>query len=145
MKFLVSFILLIVPFGSLAADNFRLSDLDELRWKNRVILIFSDDVDRLKKQLEESSDEIMDRDIIWFIVSNSRIITNYHGSFSEDFISKIKKEHLIIDNNVVLIGKDGGIKARDSHLNLTELFQKIDSMPMRIDEMKQKSVSSKSI
>jgi exonuclease V gamma subunit len=73
MKYLLSFILFFAPISSQPADHLQLSDLDELRWKNRIILIFSNDFDTYKKQLEASSDEIADRDIIWFIVSDSGI------------------------------------------------------------------------
>jgi F0F1-type ATP synthase gamma subunit len=139
MKYLLSFILFFAPISSQPADHLQLSDLDELRWKNRIILIFSNDFDTYKKQLEASSDEIADRDIIWFIVSDSGMVTNYKGSFAEDLSAKINKEHSNSDTKVILIGKDGGIKARASNLYLSDLFQQIDAMPMRIYEIKQKN------
>jgi hypothetical protein len=35
-----------------------------------------------------------------------------------------------------LIGKDGGIKSRESSLDLDAIFRRIDGMPMRIREMR---------
>ncbi|WP_349559152.1 DUF4174 domain-containing protein [Marinobacter sp. NFXS9] len=37
---------------------------------------------------------------------------------------------------VLLIGKDGGIKSRESSLDLDAVFRRIDAMPMRIREMR---------
>ncbi|WP_242674565.1 DUF4174 domain-containing protein [Marinobacter halodurans] len=35
-----------------------------------------------------------------------------------------------------MIGKDGGIKSRESSLDLDAVFRRIDAMPMRIREMR---------
>ena len=39
---------------------------------------------------------------------------------------------------VTLIGKDGGVKYRISHLDLQQVFNIIDSMPMRAREMRER-------
>jgi hypothetical protein len=41
---------------------------------------------------------------------------------------------------VVLVGKDGGVKLRrESPITVTELFQVIDAMPMRRQEMRRRT------
>lgn len=46
---------------------------------------------------------------------------------------------------VILIGKDGGIKLkRQSQTRLEDIFSLIDAMPMRREEMRQKSENRKS-
>jgi hypothetical protein len=40
------------------------------------------------------------------------------------------------DLDVLLLGKDGGVKNVATHLDLANLFRLIDSMPMRKFEMK---------
>ncbi|WP_228705789.1 DUF4174 domain-containing protein [Marinobacter sp. es.048] len=37
---------------------------------------------------------------------------------------------------MLLIGKDGGIKSRESSLNLDAIFRRIDAMPMRSREVR---------
>jgi hypothetical protein len=42
--------------------------------------------------------------------------------------------------SLILVGKDGGIKLkRSDQVDLREVFELIDSMPMRQNEMRQKS------
>jgi hypothetical protein len=41
---------------------------------------------------------------------------------------------------LILVGKDGGVKLkRNDQVNLTDVFGLIDSMPMRQNEMQQKT------
>ena len=40
---------------------------------------------------------------------------------------------------LVLVGKDGGVKLRrDGHVKMADIFDLIDSMPMRQNEMRQR-------
>jgi hypothetical protein len=52
------------------------------------------------------------------------------------------RDHFSVPSNkfsLILVGKDGGIKLkRHDHVSLEEVFELIDSMPMRQSEMRQK-------
>ena len=115
-----------------------LSDLDSLKWKNRVILI-----NEPKKQdeslqfLKAQVSEIDDRDIIWFIIKDDNALSNYSGRLSREFVSNMRERLGPVKGKVILIGKDGGIKSQADYLNLDSIFSEIDAMPMRQLEMQQ--------
>ena len=50
------------------------------------------------------------------------------------------RQHFSIASNtyaLILVGKDGGVKfKRDDRVSLSEIFELIDSMPMRKNEMR---------
>lgn len=100
-------------------------DLNELRWKQRVILLFGDvetngflEQERLLKNAGEAMEE---RDLVlWRATDQTRrelqLDTNFTG--------------------IVLIGKDGGIKLKKAFtVPLETLWQLIDGMPMRKAEL----------
>ena len=115
-----------------------LSDLDSLEWKNRIIVVNeTKNEDEYLKLLKEQVAEIDDRDIIWFIIKDDLAITNYTGQLSREFVSNTRKRLGPAQGNVILIGKDGGIKYQSDYLNLEAIFSEIDAMPMRQLEMHQ--------
>ncbi|MDO3384638.1 DUF4174 domain-containing protein [Gilvimarinus sp. SDUM040013] len=119
---------------STSADK-TLQNIDDLVWKNRLILVWSNNIAASKQQLKLEAVEVEDRDIIWFLFSESDVATNYQGELTEEFTESAKQFFQSTDNQVVLIGKDGRVKERDSQMLLDSLFRKIDRMPMRINEM----------
>ena len=104
--------------------------LNQYLWKNRIILTFADDQDhpdliKLKAEMKENECEILNRDLLHFHYSNygktGILTTTNDQSF-----------------RILLIGKDGGIKYEsNTSVSLIQLFELIDSMPMRQDEMQQ--------
>ena len=116
----------------------KLDSLTELRWKNRIILIFSENRESDLAMLHDAKEDISDRDTLWFIVNGNETLTNYSGTLTDSFSQNTRERYLNADGNVLLIGKDGGVKARGSELSLNGLFQRIDGMPMRRNEMRQK-------
>ena len=64
-------ILLVTPaFG----EHHPINTLDELRWKNRILLIFvhdNADIEHLHEKFQEHADEIDDRNIRFFIIRDS--------------------------------------------------------------------------
>ena len=114
-----------------------LKNLEDFKWENRIILVKENDAEALK-QLRESVAAINDRDIIWFRLSDGKIETNYRGKLPQDFGEQLEKEYFgKFKSNVLLIGKDGGVKSEDEKFDLKKYFELIDSMPMRRQEMKQ--------
>ena len=78
---------------------------------------------------------LLRRDIIWFIFDRSDVITNYQGKVNPSIKSQVKAWSGKEKQSVVLIGKDGGAKSVSSSLELQKLFELIDGMPMRQQEM----------
>ena len=121
-------------------------DLKSHQWKDRILLLFADSYDyaELLKQIEDLSKK--DKDLkerkleVYQITSSSyvrglekatiiRSVTLYNR-FNRD-----KKPF-----KVILIGLDGGVKKKTtSFINATEIFDTIDQMPMRQQELRSKN------
>ena len=103
-------------------------ELNQYLWKNRIILTFADDEDhpvliKLKAEMKENECEIINRDLLHFHFSND----HYFGKLTTTNDQSLR---------ILLIGKDGGIKYESNRfVSLIQLFELIDSMPMRQDEM----------
>ena len=100
-------------------------ELHQYRWQNRVILISGDTASSIYlKQiqllnLEKLKEPLAERKLL--------IITNELNAKGEDF-------------NIKLIGLDGGEKLNcNDFINPQIILDLIDSMPMRISEMKRKA------
>ncbi|WP_413693495.1 DUF4174 domain-containing protein [Psychromonas sp. KJ10-2] len=125
---------------SCEAQAENLNNISELMWKNRVILLLSSDDDKRNQQLFAKYEEaVIDRNLVWFIVQDTQVISNYQGGISKQFVERIKDTFPLNKYRVLLIGKDGGIKSRAQQLDITELISTIDSMPMRQQEMLQQN------
>tara|TARA_B100001250_G_scaffold210710_1_gene180818 strand:- start:2073 stop:2516 length:444 start_codon:yes stop_codon:yes gene_type:complete len=117
--------------------------LSSFLWKNRLLLIFLDNedaetVESISSSLNKLSCDLNDRDMLigWF-TNEKQEINNIQINDNE--IKNIKTRAKINGNTitVLLIGKDGGIKARYNNMpDLKEVFSLIDRMPMRRSEMK---------
>jgi hypothetical protein len=122
-----------------SADD-TLGDLRPLQWEKRVLLLFSGNSESrpLLSKLQARDSEIRDRDIAWFVLGESGIATNSEKPLAEPFADLIKERYFSGNDGleVVLIGKDGGVKGRYQELDLTAIFTRIDSMPMRQAEMR---------
>ena len=105
-------------------------ELSRYLWKNRIILTFADDQDhpdliRLKVEMKENECEVLNRDLLLFHFSNDGKTGNHITTYDQSV-------------RILLIGKDGGIKYESNqYVSLIQLFELIDSMPMRQDEMQQ--------
>lgn len=134
---LSALIYLVFLISTQANATSTLESLAELEWKNRILLISSgDNCERFKKVLLENKEQILDRDVVWFLNCSLTITSNYTGALSDSLQESLSKNNEFSSANIILIGKDGGKKLRSSALNLDQIFSKIDSMPMRIEEMK---------
>jgi hypothetical protein len=138
-KAFIVIVLFLSTFG-FASGGVSLDGIDALEWKNRVVLVWSNDrIEDLKAIFDANQYEIDDRDILWFIIYGDQVYTNYTGSISQSFVANTNERYFTKRGNVLLIGKDGGIKKVADSLDLENLFRAIDSMPMRKLEMKTKT------
>lgn len=130
-------------FG-LNASNAIDTDLEDYRWKNRLVLIFatSPDSDSYLQQIEKMNsdkDGLQERDVLVFSLFQQG--TSY---LNDKAISQESAERIIARYNsgqkefrFILIGKDGGVKLdKEMIVSTGDLFGNIDSMPMRRQEMR---------
>ncbi|MDF4223479.1 DUF4174 domain-containing protein [Maribacter sp. M208] len=137
MNFLkTSFILFMMHSLHLQAQN-----ISDFKWKNRIIVLYEHENNTAKvknalQQINNSTNKLTERDLVVFIYKNGLLYT------------KENKETTIQNNNIVpysydgymLIGKDGGIKFKSHYpFDIKQVFDLIDSMPMRRSEMKSKN------
>lgn len=134
------FFLMILPIVSFSQD------LEEHRWKDRLILILADSYKNsgLTKQLREFStktDALQERKLILYrilpasyqkgikksdAIKNNTLFKRYN-SLNEDF-------------KIILIGLDGGIKLESNKvISSSQIFDQIDQMPMRRHELRTKN------
>ena len=138
MKYLTFLLLLLLPLSVLSDDAPEIESVKDLLWKNRIILIWSGNQEAIARSLNDSAYDIKDRDIFWFVLNGSKVVSNYPGKISENFAEDTASRYSSAGKRVILVGKDGEVKRVADTLTLDLLFETIDSMPMRINEMKEK-------
>jgi hypothetical protein len=129
----------IILLSLLTAMTASADTLEEYRWKNRLI-VFAWPVDRdsapLKMLHTTHGKAIKDRDIRWIEVSEQP--TSLDFTHRPAKAKALRKKLKLAPGDFVLIGKDGGVKARQSgELDLLAWFRLIDSMPMRQRDMRE--------
>ncbi|MEM9856123.1 MAG: DUF4174 domain-containing protein [Bacteroidota bacterium] len=122
--------------------TYLINPLEPYQWKNRVILIYSNDQEQMADQLDVFTSEksgFLDRDLVVFSLNADSGVNPAENPLSEAEYKWLMKQYFTNMENfgVVLIGKDGGVKLESSvPVRTAKLFDLIDSMPMRIHEMK---------
>lgn len=131
MKTILLFIFMVATFGQQKPIT-----LEDLRWKNRVLLVFSQEFDLGKS--EDLKQELAERKLLYFVfedVVKSNSSNQFSDAYKEALIKKYR--HNSKEAKWVLIGLDGGVKLQEqSELNWDKVFQTIDSMPMRQSEIR---------
>ena len=114
-----------------------LNDLSSLKWEKRIILVTNvANKNEILALFEKNIIKINHRDIVWFIIKNDHVVTNYSGKLSEDFLNNTCNKYKVGQSKVLLIGKDSAIKSIRDHMDLAAIFLEIDAMPMRQTEMR---------
>ncbi|WP_257900211.1 DUF4174 domain-containing protein [Marinobacter sp. F4206] len=133
-RFLATLLVLV----SLTAYGAEMNNLGDYQWKNRLILVqAASETEGAAEILRDARAELDDRDVIWFVNTGEGLVSNQatvSGGVEHDINELLAKGHS--EDRVLLIGKDGGIKSRESSLDLDAIFRRIDAMPMRIREMR---------
>lgn len=132
---------LCVMFADLSHAQ-ALASLDALRGERRVLLVFVDGETGRREDvldtLEASADGLAERDVTWFVFADDALVaTTHEAPVAPRFAADLRREFAPVDRplDVLLIGKDGGLKRRASRLDVVSLFTSIDRMPMRRREM----------
>jgi hypothetical protein len=121
-------------------------DLTPFECKNRVLLMFAPDdhnphLKMLKAEIDRRHFEVDDRDLVVFKVFESGPSFMGDMELSQSAADSLR-DYFNIPRNafvVVLVGKDGGVKLKsDERVTIEDVFDLIDSMPMRQHEMRRK-------
>ncbi|HLT06834.1 MAG TPA: DUF4174 domain-containing protein [Cyclobacteriaceae bacterium] len=107
--------------------------LEDLKWKKRVVLFFPESDDFLMEVSDSLRVEIEIRDIIYFVIADS-LQSNGKYLMEEAYIEALKKKYLLGAKDAcwVLLGKDGGMKARyEAPLDWHEALQTVDDRNLR--------------
>ncbi|MEA5537333.1 DUF4174 domain-containing protein [Crocosphaera sp. XPORK-15E] len=134
---------------SVKAEN---DPLAPYRWQNRLLLVFAPKVkdDRLvtiKQKLAEARCEFDSRDLLLGVLTTDAPNIVGNETLSAYDVAALRAKYGIKSNQfaVILIGKDGQPKSQLSEVpELEQIFGRIDTMPMRQDEMANSSNSCKS-
>ena len=106
-------------------------DLSQYRWKHRILVLFAPAASHesyrvFHERLTQRSGDVLDRDLIVFRV--------FEDDEAKDLRGRFKPK--LGEFTLILIGKDGVIKLRkENDTDLQDIFDLIDSMPMRKAEM----------
>lgn len=134
--------------GILIFTNVIGQNLNEHRWKNRILIIQASDElsDKYRDQLREFNavdKELKERKlVVYTIVGDKYKVTSYQNKISDNsweatnglFGDLLDNDY---DFRVILVGLDGGIKLEKTTVLIRkELFNIIDSMPMRMNELR---------
>lgn len=134
--FFVFLIMIFPKFSALHAQN-----LSQHLWKNRVILIISEDNAAFERQMlafKANEKGMNERSLVVYNLKPEeyqQVIPKSEVQKSTNLFEKYKQANNSFE--VILIGLDGGIKLRQKDfLSCEKLFTTIDSMPMRSSELK---------
>ena len=124
--------------------------MEKHRWENRILIVKTkkEQSEKYQKQIaafNAATAQLKDRKLVLYqIVGSSYQLTDYKkvaqketGELSAEVAELLSEEHPF---EVILIGLDGGIKLQKTDLlTKEELFNRIDSMPMRRAELKNRN------
>jgi hypothetical protein len=121
-------------------------DLTSYRWKYRILLVFSptdsnSDFEVFNQSLERQISEVKLRDLIVLRVFETPPSFIEDKPLSPGDAEKLRDRFRVRSGyfTVILIGKDGGVKMiGEDQVKLQEIFDLIDTMPMRQHEMMEK-------
>lgn len=138
MRYTTLLLFLLFSLCAQSSEPPMLTDLSSLQWQNRIIVVNDvADTEQAVSLLEDTAAGISDRDLIWLVFEGAKTLTNYPGPLAPELKTKTLETYRIKPGQVILIGKDGGVKNRLDQMDLEVLFSDIDSMPMRRNEMRE--------
>jgi hypothetical protein len=118
--------------------------MSALRWKKRPLLLFAEDEQdaRLQRQLsavEASRDRFDERDMVLIVVLGAGPSRVEERGLTTDDADRLRASYGVERRAFALrlVGKDGGVKRQSREVvPMDEIFDQIDAMPMRQEEMR---------
>lgn len=137
------FFILLFPYMMHDTDPIELR-LSELRWEQRVVLVFAGDAgdEAYQEQLRilhEAESGLQDRKLVRITFAPGRPARFEGQPITEESERTIRQAFASKDEgfNFVLLGLDGGEKLHSRKpVSTEELFARIDRMPMRARELR---------
>lgn len=128
-------------------------DLSSYRWQHRLLVLAAPSAEdtalaRQRESLARRADAVDDRDLVVI-----ELYARGGGRLGERALSEAEaaglRERLRLatgDRALLLIGKDGGVKRRAPlDTELRGVFEQIDAMPMRRDEMRERRAAGQPV
>lgn len=107
--------------------------LEDLKWKKRVVLFFPDSNDFIMEISDSLRVEVEIRDVVYFVFADS-LQSNGKYLMDQDYVESLKTKYLLGAKEAcwVLLGKDGGMKARsEADLDWDEALRTVDERSLR--------------
>ncbi|MBX2822122.1 MAG: DUF4174 domain-containing protein [Rhodothermaceae bacterium] len=122
-------------------------DLNEYRWKNRLLVVFAEQeatpaYQTLATEIKSLRAEFEDRNMVLISAFEDGKGTAAERALSSEDVDQLRETFGVNPGSyrAYLIGKDGGIKREGGpEIRLQDVFSLIDTMPMRRSEMRQKA------
>ncbi|MCC5640794.1 DUF4174 domain-containing protein [Nostoc sp. CHAB 5844] len=121
-------------------------NISSQKWLNRVLLVFAPSVDNYSYQqqmqlFEQHQNGFTDRDLVLVqVLATDKSYVN--GQLIDESSAANLRNRFGVDKQnfrVILVGKDGGVKRQDTTpVEVKAIFEQIDAMPMRQQEMQQR-------
>jgi hypothetical protein len=128
------------------SKNSKAQDLSNHEWKDRLVLVLVDDLTNEKyhsqvKELQSNLEGVQERKIVVYHITPEKFkvgLSDEEWQKSETIYKRYKNTNS--QPEIVLLGLDGGVKLRAKEfLSNQKLFDTIDAMPMRMQEMRRKN------
>ncbi len=139
MKYFTNLCLLAVL---LTSTTTMAQNIDSFKWKNRIVLLKDSHFNSVKlqeqlKALQSNLEKLHDRDILIFVLTDEAVFDTLKSKTKLQPLLIIEEFGLKDFQGLILIGKDGGLKLKDSFVvSPSTICNLIDSMPMRRAELK---------
>ncbi len=139
MKYFTNLCLLAVI---LTSTTTMAQNIDSFKWKNRIVLLKDSHFNSVKlqeqlKALQSNLEKLHDRDILIFVLTDEAVFDTLKSKTKLQPLLIIEEFGLKDFQGLILIGKDGGLKLKESFVvSPSTICNLIDSMPMRRAELK---------
>lgn len=133
--------------NSLAQTKPELKMLQAYQWEKRLLLIFTSTATEAQFQkqqqlLKQAAAGLAARDMVTLSVMENQVKSSDSSAKDLPLAQALREKYKVKSTafEVILIGKDGGEKYRSQQVtNPAKIFQTIDAMPMRQQEMRKNS------
>lgn len=122
-----------------------LNSRNDLLWNYRILLLQTEEPEAFLKECQKKTDALADRKLLVVVfptrssAGSSAFYLNQDLEMAPELARQLQQT--LGDQYAVLIGLDGGVKARFSSksFSLEKTFARIDSMPMRQQELQNRN------
>ncbi len=133
---------LLISCAEMGSELTSISSMESFTWRNRPVLVFAPQASHpllvaQRAAIADHLDQLRDRDIVIIEVAGDSVTIDTRNApnlSAEDLRARYRLRPT--EAAVLLVGKDGGVKLREYRvMSVQTLFETIDAMPMRRQEM----------